>query len=98
MAYFFCKLIPPRPTFAQDMSETERKLMQAHATYWREALDQRSVIVFGPVGDPGGVWGMGVLQVESPEAAADFGASDPAVKAGVGFRFEFYPMPLAIYK
>lgn len=27
MKYFFCKLIPPRGTFAQDMTPDERALM-----------------------------------------------------------------------
>jgi hypothetical protein len=35
------KLIPPRSTFAQDMTEVERKVMQEHATYWKGGTDQR---------------------------------------------------------
>jgi hypothetical protein len=30
MKQFLCKLIPRRPTFAQDMTEVERKIMQEH--------------------------------------------------------------------
>ena len=32
--YFFSKLIPPRTSFAFDMNETERALMQQHGAYW----------------------------------------------------------------
>jgi len=37
---FLYKLIPPRSTFAQDMTEVERKVMQEHATYWKGVTDK----------------------------------------------------------
>ncbi len=49
---FFCKLIPPRPTFAQDMSEAEVKLMHEHAEYWRGLMEKGQVVTFGLVADP----------------------------------------------
>jgi hypothetical protein len=36
MNHFVYKLIPPRPTFNLDMSDTERAIMAQHATYWQE--------------------------------------------------------------
>ncbi len=51
---FLCKLIPPRPTFVQDMTEAERNVMQEHAIYWKGLIDRRIAIVFGPVLDPKG--------------------------------------------
>lgn len=33
MSFFLCKLIPPRPTFARDMTQAEAKLMQEHVAY-----------------------------------------------------------------
>ena len=47
MKTFFCKLVPPRPTFAQDMSDAEASLMQAHATYWRGLMDEGLAVGFG---------------------------------------------------
>jgi hypothetical protein len=49
---FLYKLIPPRSTFAQDMTEVERKVMQEHATYWKGVTDKGIAIVFGLVLDP----------------------------------------------
>jgi len=49
MKTFFCKLVPPRPSFAQDLSEAERKLMQEHAAYWREWMEKGHVVAFGVV-------------------------------------------------
>ena len=66
--HFVYKLVPPRPTFASDMDETEAALMSKHAAYWRDQLDHGTVIVFGPVMDPAGVWGLGVLETEDDAA------------------------------
>ncbi|MEJ0000011.1 MAG: SRPBCC family protein [Verrucomicrobiota bacterium] len=57
--YFLCKLIPPRPTFMQDMSDAERGALNAQVCYWETLLEQKRVVIFGPVGDPAGVWGLG---------------------------------------
>ena len=52
--FYFCRLIPPRPTFAMDMNDEERALMQQHAAYWWKKMDEGKVIAFGPVADPQG--------------------------------------------
>jgi len=44
---FLYKLIPPRLTFTQDMTEAERKVMQEHATYWKCLIDDSIAITFG---------------------------------------------------
>ena len=66
--YFLCKLIPPRPTFAQDMTEAEAKLMQQHAAYWKDLMDRGLVVIFGPVADPKGVYGVAILELEEEDA------------------------------
>jgi uncharacterized protein YciI len=81
--HFVYKLIPPRTTFALDMDETEAELMGKHAAYWRDQLDHGRVIVFGPVMDPAGVWGLGVLETEDEAAAHGLVLADPVIAAGV---------------
>ena len=56
---FLYKLIPPRLTFTQDMTEAERKVMQEHATYWKCLIDDSIAIIFGL--DPRGPWGVGIF-------------------------------------
>lgn len=85
------KLIPPRPTFAQDMTEAERKVMQEHVVYWKGLTDRRIAIVFGPVLDPKGPWGVAIVEVADEADARALGTNDPAVKAGL--TFEVYAMP-----
>jgi uncharacterized protein YciI len=93
---FLYKLIAPRPTFVQDMTEEEKKVMQEHVTYWKDLIDRRIAIVFGLVLDPKGPWGVGVVEVTDEPDARILGENDPAVKAG--FMFEVYPMPGAVVR
>lgn len=62
MNHFFGKLLPPRATFPADMSPDEARLMKAHAAYWRKLMGQGLVVVFGPVADAQGAYGILVLQ------------------------------------
>jgi hypothetical protein len=50
---FHCRLIPPRPDFAFTMTEEERELMGRHADYLRGKLREGTMILAGPVADPG---------------------------------------------
>jgi len=96
--YFLYKLIPPRPTFAQDMTDAEAKLMQQHVAHWKGLMDRGLVIVFGPVADPKGTYGVAILELEEEADANALGISDPTMKANVGFHFEVYPMDRAILR
>jgi hypothetical protein len=48
MMYFLYKLIPSRPILSKDMANTERELMQEHINYWKNLVDRRIAVVFGP--------------------------------------------------
>ncbi len=94
--YFFCKLIPPRATFMQDMNAAEGDALGAHIAYWKELLAQKKAVVFGPVNDPAGVWGLGVLAVADEAEAKKLASEDPGILSGLGFRFEVLPMLQAV--
>jgi hypothetical protein len=92
MQHFFVKLIAPRPSFAMDMSADERAMMAEHFAYWKAKLDSGEVIVFGPVMDPKGPFGLGVVVASDEAAAHAFADGDPAIKSKRGFVCEIYPM------
>ena len=96
MATFFWKLIPPRPTFAQDMSEAEAHLMQEHASYWQAWRATGHVVAFGLVADPKGAYGIGIAEFETEAEVQAFRAGEPTLRANVGFRLEAYPMPRGV--
>lgn len=98
MRYFLFKLIPPRPTFARDMTDTEAKLMQEHVAYWKELMERGLVIVFGPVADPKGTYGIAILEAGEKVDIKALGLNDPTMKANAGFQFEVYPMAQAILR
>jgi uncharacterized protein len=89
--HFFMKLIPPRPTFAQDMTAEERDMMQQHVQYVGEAFKRGSVLIYGPVMAPEGAYGMAVLEMADAAEVQKYMAEDPSVKSGLN-TFEFYPM------
>ncbi len=93
MKYYFCKLLPPRPTFMQDMTDAERALMIEHAGYWRERMSQGLVVAFGPVADPRGGYGVGILQLPDDADVDEFKLGDPTIKANQGFSYEVALMP-----
>jgi len=90
--YFFSRLNPPRPSFAQDMTEEEHRLMGEHVVYWKAFAEKGIALLFGPVADPKGTFGICVTQVESEAEMQSLTANDPVVRTG-NFTVEFYPMP-----
>jgi uncharacterized protein YciI len=91
--HFLIKLIPPRPSFALDMSEEERRLMQQHVAYWTGLAEKGVALLFGPVLDPAGSYGIGVVEVADEEALKLLTANDPVTRSGGLFRHDAYVMP-----
>lgn len=88
-------LNPPRPTFFMDITPEEREIMGRHAAYWAKLMEEGLVIAYGPVLDPAGAYGMGIVEVESDEQLQEFMANDPA--NGLN-KYEFYPMKAVVKK
>jgi len=82
MTTFVFRLKAPRPTFALDMSDEEREIMSRHAAYWQPYIDSGQMVVFGPVLDDTGSWGLGVIEAEDEDELCAFAARDPVVTSG----------------
>ncbi len=91
--YYFLKLVPKRVDFAQTMSEEEQNIMQRHIVYWKKYLDKRIVVVYGPVMDPKGVYGIGIVGVDKEEQLNSLIGNDPATKIN---DYEFYQMKAVV--
>ncbi|MEO3808556.1 YciI family protein [Sphaerisporangium sp. B11E5] len=94
MSYFFYKFTS-RPDFVETMTEAEAAVMSEHAAYWRVLADKGIAIAVGPVADPAGTFGAGILEVASLEEAEAIRAGDPVVTAGLG-PVQIHPMLSAI--
>jgi uncharacterized protein YciI len=92
--YFFLKLNPPRPDFAGTMSEDEKAIMHKHIEYCNNYMSAGKLITFGPVLDPAGVYGVGILSVLDEKEVIDFINNDPA--SGIN-RYEYHVM-MAVVK
>jgi uncharacterized protein YciI len=80
--HFLLKLLPPRPTFQQDMSDDERNIMIKHTEYLKDLMDKGIALVYGPVFDPKGAYGMGIVQADNEEQVKIITANDPASQLG----------------
>ncbi len=83
MSLYFFRLNPPRADFAQTMTPDEQRAMAGHMEYWQQLLADGRVVVYGPVADPEGVWGLGVLRADDRADVLAIGERDPSVLAGV---------------
>jgi uncharacterized protein len=92
MPFYFCRLNTPRADFAGTMSVEERTLMGAHAAYWRALQEKQTAVLFGPVGDPAGTWGLVVLECADQAEARRLTANDPVALSGKGFGYDVLPI------
>ena len=86
------RLEAPRPTFALDMTEEEREIMGRHGAHWQPYIDSGQMVVFGPVLEENGSWGLGVVETDDEGALRAFAASDPVVTTETA-RMEIGRMP-----
>ena len=91
------RLIPPRPTFDQDMNDEEREIMARHAQYWVEIAERGRIVAYGPVRDATGSWGLGVIESGDEDEVRALIDGDPAVTSGMA-RMECGPMLVSIVR
>jgi uncharacterized protein len=91
--YFFIRTQNPRPTFHMDITTEERAVMDKHVTYWSEKAAQGIALVFGPVMDPKGVYGIGIYKVQDEAEMRALIDHDPA--NGL-LKYEVLPMLRAV--
>lgn len=60
--------------------------MGRHAAHWQRYIESGQMVVFGPVLDQEGSWGLGVLEAgaDDEDELRAFAASDPVVTSGTG--------------
>jgi uncharacterized protein YciI len=92
MKGFVFRLIPPRSDFAFTMNDEERATMTMHFGYWSGLAAEGKVLAFGPVDDPNGGYGIGIVLAEDAAEATALRDGDPAVLSPHGFRAEIAPM------
>jgi len=92
MGVFVFRLRAPRPSFALDMTDSEREIMNRHAAHWQPFVDSGQMVVFGPVLEAEGSWGLGVIEAEDEQELRSFAARDPAFTTGTA-RLEIGEMP-----
>lgn len=95
---YLLRLMPPRPSFALDMTPQEQDVMASHAQYWSTHMESGRVILFGPVLDPAGVWGLLALEVQSEEELHSLKDADPTLAGIPGMQWEVLPFLTAVVR
>jgi uncharacterized protein YciI len=82
MPTFVLRLKAPRPDFALTMSDDEREIMGRHAAHWQPYVESGRMVVFGPVLDGTGSWGLAVIESEDEAELRAFAERDPVITTG----------------
>ena len=69
--------------------------MARHAEYWGELIEQGDVVVYGPVVDSTGSWGLGVIRAADLDEARALAEADPAISSGMA-TFDMGTMLVAV--
>jgi uncharacterized protein len=56
--------------------------MRRHAAHWRPHIESGRMVVFGPVLDETGSFGLGVIEADDEDELRAFAAADPVVTSG----------------
>lgn len=96
--YYLARLVSSRPSFMQDMSDADRQNMREHAIYWTGKQAEGKMLIFGPVADPAGGWGLGIMRVASEAELYELQRNDPAILGIEGLHYENLPMPRVVYR
>jgi uncharacterized protein len=91
---FFMRLVAPRPIFPGSMTPEELALMGQHKEYVAKAFEAGKVLAYGPVLDPGGAFGIALLEMEDLAEAESFVRNDPSIVGGMN-TFTLAPMRIA---
>jgi uncharacterized protein len=71
------------------MTVKERQIMQEHVAYWTDLMHKGLALVFGPVLDPAGVYGVGVIQTDDENHLRSLIDADPAKNLN---SYQYWPM------
>jgi uncharacterized protein len=75
------------------MDPAEAEVMDRHFAYWHDLMASEVAVAYGPVLDPQGTWGLGLLALDDESAAREVVEGDPAVESRT-FSPELLPIDL----
>jgi len=78
----FLGTITPRPTFINDVTDEENKIMEIHYQYLRDRYDIKKLLLAGPILAEG-TFGVSVVFAENIDEADQYQKQDPVVLAGL---------------
>ncbi len=93
MEHYLIQYRPPRPTFADDATDTEAAIIGRHFDYLKQQFADGRVLMIGRVDDAR--FGLALVVASSEGDAQEIMEGDPAISEGV-FTGELLPFRLAM--
>ena len=72
-----------RSGFPNDMTDSEREIMNRHSAFWDKLLSEGKALVTGPVQDPQGTYGFAIVFADNEDAVRELLKDDPAQEIAV---------------
>ena len=91
----FLGTITPRPTFINDLTKEEEKIMGEHFQFLKNLLDEKKLILAGPILVEG-FFGVNILLSKSKEEAERIMKEDPSVTSGI-MKLDLHPFRIFLF-
>ena len=95
MAHFLVIYRPPRPTFNDDATADEERIIGIHFQYLKRLLAEGKLLMAGPCEDAS--MGLAVIECENQDEARSILAADPAIEGKV-FTGEIKPYRVSLFR
>jgi len=95
MAHFLVIYRPPRPTFNDDATADEERIIGIHFQYLKRLLAEGKLLIAGPCEDAS--MGLAVIECENQDEARSILAADPAIEGKV-FTGEIKPYRVSLFR
>lgn len=94
---FLIRIQPVRPTFVEDATKEEGKIMGEHFQYLKSLAAEGKVVIAGPSINGAKTFGLIVVEVDTEADARKIMEGDPSVKGGLQ-KDEVLPFNIAILR
>ena len=95
MPHFLVIYRPPRPTFADDATPEEERVVGSHFQFLKRLLAEGKLLLAGPCEDAS--MGLAVIECDNLDEARSILAADPAVQGRV-FTGEIKPYRVSLFR
>ena len=92
---YYLGTVTPRPTFINDITEEEQKIMEEHFQFLKKLMENKMLILAGPILEEG-FFGINILSTNNLVEAENMMKEDPSVKSGI-MKLSLHPFRIFLF-